>query len=247
MKKYKEIFSVIMPAYNAEKTIKKSVQSILNQTYSDFFLYIIDDNSTDSTPQIINKFDDPRVILLKNSNGKGVASARNLGINSCQGTYIAFCDSDDLWMPNKLERQLFFLNKSYDVVCSNYEVFNNNGFVVNARVSPEIINYEKMLGSNYIGNLTGVYNSSKIGKVYQKEIGHEDYIMWLTILKKTEHCYCIQENLAQYRISPNSLSSSKFKAVMWQWYIYRKELKIKFWKSVVLLLSYMKNALIKRI
>ncbi|HEI2955634.1 TPA: glycosyltransferase family 2 protein, partial [Escherichia coli] len=119
-----ETVSIIMPAYNAEETIKDSILSILKQTYEDFKLYIINDNSSDSTEHIIKSIIDERIVYLLNRNGKGVSSARNVGIAACNGRYIAFCDSDDVWFETKLEEQLKILSAgNYKVVCSNYEVF----------------------------------------------------------------------------------------------------------------------------
>ena len=145
------------------------------QTYEDFKLYIINDNSSDSTEHIIKSIIDERIVYLLNRNGKGVSSARNVGIAACNGRYIAFCDSDDVWFETKLEEQLKILSAgNYKVVCSNYEVFYADTNVIKERRFKEVITYNNMLQSNHIGNLTGIYDSTQIGKVYQQEIGHED-------------------------------------------------------------------------
>ncbi|WP_231135758.1 glycosyltransferase family 2 protein [Proteus terrae] len=240
-----EIFSIIMPAYNAEKTIFYSIESILNQTYSNFKIYIINDNSCDKTENIILSFSDERIIYIKNKKNMGVSLSRNIGIKLSKGKFIAFLDSDDLWVPNKLEEQYKKLINGWDVVCSNYTTFDETNQIKH-RVSPEIINYSDMLLSNFIGNLTGVYNKDNIGKVYQKNKGHEDYIMWLDILKKSKKAYCIQKPLAKYRISEKSLSGNKLKAMQWQWSIYRNELNLSFIKSSYYFINYIYNALKKR-
>ncbi|MBQ0213166.1 glycosyltransferase family 2 protein [Proteus vulgaris] len=240
-----ELVSIIMPAFNAEKTIKSSIESILNQTIKDFRIYIIDDNSIDTTSKIIHSFNDERIIYIQNNNNQGVSKSRNIGIKKCKGKYIAFLDSDDQWFSNKLEKQLELLENGWDVVCSNYITFTENNNL-NRRLSPEIISYEKMLLSNFIGNLTGIYNSSSLGKFYQKEKGHEDYIMWLEILKITNKAYCIQEPLAKYRVSDTSLSGNKLKAIQWQWSIYRDELNLSLIKSSYYFINYIFNALKKR-
>lgn len=240
-----ELISIIMPAFNAEKTIKSSIESILNQTIKNFKIYIIDDSSTDTTSKIVNSFNDERIIYTYNNNNQGVSKSRNIGIKKCKGKYIAFLDSDDLWFPNKLERQLELLEKGWDIVCSNYITFTENNNL-NERSAPEIISYEKMLSSNFIGNLTGIYNSSTLGKIYQKEKGHEDYIMWLELIKIANKAYCIQEPLAKYRVSDTSLSGNKIKAMQWQWSIYRNELKLSFIKSSYYFINYIYNALKKR-
>ncbi|HEJ9421315.1 TPA: glycosyltransferase family 2 protein [Proteus mirabilis] len=234
-----------MPAYNAEKTIYYSIESILSQTYSNFKIYIINDNSSDNTENIILSFLDERIIYIKNKKNIGASLSRNIGIKLSKGKFIAFLDSDDLWLPNKLEEQYKKLVNGWDVVCSNYTTFNEKN-EIKYRTSPKIINYSDMLLSNFIGNLTGTYNKDIIGKVYQKNKGHEDYIMWLDILKKSKKAYCIQKPLAKYRISEKSLSGNKLKAIQWQWSIYRSELNLSFIKSSYYFINYIYNALKKR-
>ncbi|EML1937541.1 glycosyltransferase family 2 protein [Providencia stuartii] len=234
-----------MPVFNSEKTVSESIASVLNQTYADFKLYIINDSSTDLSKDIILSFKDTRIVYLETEKNSGVAHSRNLGIKICTGKYISFLDSDDLWLPNKLALQLTKLKAGYNVVCSNYYTFSNETDI-KLRNSPTIIKYSSMLKSNFIGNLTGTYNVSKIGKVFQKKVGHEDYVMWLEILQKAGEAFCIQDPLAKYRISNASLSSNKFKAIKWQWSIYRNDLKLSPTKSLYYFSHYLLNALKKR-
>lgn len=236
-----------MPAYNAEEYISDSIDSVLNQSIKNFELIIIDDNSQDNTTNIINKYNDPRIVLIINSNNLGVSETRNIGISAASGKYIAFLDSDDIWLPHKLSLQIMCLNDGWDVVSSNYIAFESNADnKITERKSPSIISYYDMLKSNFIGNLTGIYNVQKIGKIYQKKLGHEDYIMWLEIIKKSKKAYCIQESLAKYRLHNSSLSSNKVKAIKWQWSIYRNELKLSLPKSIYYFSHYIINALKKR-
>ncbi|EJD6040373.1 glycosyltransferase [Morganella morganii] len=236
-----------MPAYNAEEYISDSIDSVLNQSIKNFELIIIDDNSQDNTTNIINKYNDPRIVLIINSNNLGVSETRNIGISAASGKYIAFLDSDDIWLPHKLSLQIMCLNDGWDVVSSNYIAFESNADnKITERKSPNIISYYDMLKSNFIGNLTGIYNVQKIGKIYQKKLGHEDYIMWLEIIKKSKKAYCIQESLAKYRLHNSSLSSNKVKAIKWQWSIYRNELKLSLPKSIYYFSHYIINALKKR-
>lgn len=240
-----ETFSIIMPVFNSEKTVSDSINSVLNQTYSNFKLYIINDSSTDNSKDIILSFNDNRIIYLETPENLGVAYARNLGIKHCTGNYISFLDSDDLWLPQKLEMQLSKLCDGYDVVCSNYITFTNDS-ELSLRQSPTIIKYTSMLKSNFIGNLTGTYNAYNLGKFFQKKVGHEDYVMWLEILKKSNKAFCIQDTLAKYRVSNTSLSSNKFRTIKWQWSIYRNELKLSNIKSLYYFSHYILNALKKR-
>lgn len=239
--------AIIMPAHNAERTIKKSIESILNQTFPDFILYIINDASTDNTKSIILNFSDPRIVYLENEYNMGVASSRNKGIKLSNSQYIAFLDSDDLWLPEKLQKQITYLEDGWNVVNSNYYSFKKHeNELLSVRKSPNVISYECMLKSNFIGNLTGIYNCENVGKIYQKQSGHEDYIMWLEIIKKANKSFCIQEPLAKYRLSDDSLSGNKFKAMKWQWKIYRDELGFNILKSLYYFMFYTVNAIKKR-
>lgn len=244
-----EKVSVIMPVYNAKYTVVQSIDSILNQTYKNIRLYIIDDCSTDGTLDLLESLysTNDRVVICRNQKNKGVAKTRNVGIEKSQGEYIAFCDSDDLWSETKLEKQLDILDTGdIDVVCANYSTIDIKGEEIVKVKAPEFITYKMMLGKNYIGNLTGVYNAKKLGKFYQKSIGHEDFLMWLEILRETKHAKCIQEYLAQYRVSRESLSANKLVAAQWTWDIYRKQLKLSMFPSLYFFSQYAFRGLLKK-
>lgn len=242
-----ETVSIIMPAYNAERTIGESIDSVLAQTYDNFKLYIVDDASLDRTGNIIRSYKDNRIVYIKNAENLGVAKSRNCAILNCTGQYIAFLDSDDIWVADKLEKQIFFLKNGWDVVCSNYSTFKIDPVdVISLRQSPEKITYKHMLKSNFIGNLTGVYNAAKLGKILQVNSGHEDYIMWLEIMKISSRAYCIQDCLAHYRVNAKSLSSNKFKTLTWQWNIYRGNLRFNFVKSIYYFVFYIYYGVLKR-
>ncbi|EOX5954297.1 glycosyltransferase family 2 protein [Providencia rettgeri] len=240
-----ETFSIIMPAYNSEKTIIDSINSVLEQDFDSFILYIVNDASSDNTKDMILSINDKRIIYLENERNLGVAESRNKALIKAKGEYIAFLDSDDIWLPKKLSYQLKLFNEGWDVVCSNYITFTHlNSSTI--RKSPQVITYTDMLKSNFIGNLTGAYNRKKLGVFQQKKIGHEDYIMWLQIIQKAKKAFCIQEPLAKYRLSENSLSGNKLKAMTWQWSIYRNEVKLSILKSSYYFSHYILNALKKR-
>ncbi|WP_323900238.1 glycosyltransferase family 2 protein [Aeromonas caviae] len=184
--------------------------------------------------------------MIKNSKNVGVAEARNIGIKMAMGKYIAFLDSDDQWSVNKLQSQVKVLESGYDVVCSNYSTFSESiGFTSSVRTFPREFTYTDMLTGNKIGNLTGVYNQERIGKVFQRQVGHEDYIMWLDVMSRTSKCFCVQDNLAYYRVSEKSLSGNKFKASLWQWNVYRKHLGLGVFKSAYYWHCYVFNALVR--
>lgn len=243
-----ETVSIIMPAYNAARYIRHSVTSVLSQTFCDWRLYIVDDASTDDTANVVADINDVRIeYILLNDNG-GVANARNVGIQSAKGKYIAFLDSDDLWEPNKLKKQISLLEQGYAVVCGNYSTFLSDDIdhPVSVRTSPMEFSYRDMLNSNRIGNLTGIYNRELLGTFYQERCGHEDYLMWLSIMKVAKKAACVQDVIARYRLSSNSLSANKLTAAKWQWHIYRHKLLLSLSASLYHWLSYVVIALKKR-
>jgi Glycosyltransferases involved in cell wall biogenesis len=243
-----EVVSIIMPAYNAERFIAKSIESVLAQTFTNWRLYIIDDASGDNTSIVVNSYNDPRITYVLKAENEGVAAARNEGIRRAQGHYISFLDSDDLWESQKLEKQLLMLEQGFDVVCSSYGVFSDDAnFLLGIRCFPEVFTYSRMLRGNCIGNLTGIYNQKKLGKCFQHRCGHEDYLMWLELIQRAGKGYCVKGVLAKYRISASSLSGNKIKAAKWQWNIYRQMLGLGFLFSSYLWVNYVFHALMGRI
>ncbi|WP_200886020.1 glycosyltransferase family 2 protein [Aeromonas caviae] len=243
-----EVVSIIMPLYNSSKYIEESILSVINQSFVFWCLYIVDDCSTDNSLSLVQSLaeKDSRIKIINNSKNVGVAEARNIGIKMAMGKYIAFLDSDDQWSVNKLQSQVKVLESGYDVVCSNYSTFSESiGFTSSIRTFPREFTYTDMLTGNKIGNLTGVYNQERIGKVFQRQVGHEDYIMWLDVMSRTSKCFCVQDNLAYYRVSEKSLSGNKFKASLWQWNVYRKHLGLGVFKSAYYWHCYVFNALVR--
>lgn len=239
-----------MPTYNSSAYIADSILSVIKQDFHDWHLYVIDDASTDDTSKIVTAFSDydSRITYLYQLENRGVATTRNIGIEKSTGKYIAFLDSDDVWEPNKLKLQVSYLEQGYDVVCSHYALFiDDPNNIIGVRACPIKIDYSRMLRGNCIGNLTGIYNRYKLGKVLQKKCGHEDYLMWLELLNCSGYAICVQQVLARYRVTANSLSSNKIKAASWQWRIYRNYLKFNFIKSIYYLSCYGLNAVLKRL
>ena len=239
--------SIIMPVYKARETIEQAVQSVIAQDYQNWELIIVNDSCPeDSCSQIESLIGtNSQVIQINNITNQGVAISRNKGIAKAKGKVIAFLDADDYWHPDKLSLQIEKINDGYNVVCSNYvrvELNSKNTEVFHK----EEFDYSDMLKSNQIGNLTGMYRCENIGKIYQKDIGHEDYVMWLEVVKLAKKGYSIQKPLAYYRVSSSSLSSNKFQAANWQWRVYRKELKLSLITSLYFFSNYIYSALKKR-
>lgn len=241
------VFSIITPSYNSALYISDTITSVISQSYTDWEMIIVDDFSTDRSLDIIMDYSqqDSRIKIIRHSENSGVAIARNTAIEKAKGRYITFLDSDDQWLPHKLELQLEQFKKGADVVYSSYYRFFEDNTEKLVTV-PEIIDYKNLLLGNCIGNLTGAYNADTLGKFYQKEVGHEDYLMWLSIVKKSGYGVGLQVPLARYRVGKESLSSSKIKSAQWTWNIYRKHLKLSLFKSIYSFSGYAFNSIFKR-
>lgn len=244
-----KLISIIMPAYNANKTIQESIESILKQTYTNWELIIIDDSSKDNTLNIIEEYrkNDHRIKIIKNEENLGVAETRNKGLNKAQGDYIAFLDADDMWINTKLEKQLtFMLNNNLTFTFTDIIVLN--GGKEKEIHFDKVIDFNKLLKSNQISCLTVMLESSLILESRMKSIGHEDYLFWLEIIKKNDiKAYNVNEVLGYYREASGSLSSNKIKAAKWQWNIYRNELNLPFLQSVINFTFYAINGIAKRL
>ncbi|WP_045499812.1 glycosyltransferase family 2 protein [Vibrio hyugaensis] len=242
--------SVIMPAYNSDMFIHRSIESILNQTYTDLELIIINDKSIDDTMNVVKSFTDERIKVISNQVNLGVALTRNEGLKVAKGRFIAFLDSDDIWNPRKLELQVKALLDDQNAACCHtaYERINEHDEKIGHVRAVEKVDHKLLLRGNFIGNLTGVIDTNKIPfKVEQVNVKHEDYLMWLNILKGSDKHYSIgiNEPLAKYRVH-TSLSSNKFKSMYWHWSILRKQLNINAIRSFYYLTNYTFNALKKR-
>lgn len=206
------LVSIIMPSWNTGSYIGESIQSVISQTYKSWELIIVDDCSTDNTDQVVDKLNDTRIRYLKNEKNMGAALTRNRAISEAKGEWIAFLDSDDLWQPNKLERQISFMkNNGYIFSYHDYEKIDDKSKPLNIRVTgPEIVTKKKMYNYGYPGCLTFMYNAKKIGIIQIKDIKkNNDYAILLKICKKA-NCYLLKENLAQYRIRDKSISHDSF-------------------------------------
>lgn len=236
--------SIITPCYNAEKYLSQTVESVLSQTWQDWELLIIDDCSSDNSMNIIRDYSrrDARVRYFKTEEPSGSPTLpRNIGIENARGRYIAFLDSDDLWLPTKLEEQVKALvtNPDAAVVFSCYDKINEKGEHL-GRVDTSVskVSYEELLYGNVIGCLTGMYDTEKVGKVFMRYVGHEDYVLWLEILKKGYVAVNTCNVQAMYRVRSGSVSADKFKAARWQWNIYRNVECLSIFKAVRCFVAY---------
>jgi glycosyltransferase involved in cell wall biosynthesis len=237
MIKINSLVSIITPLYNSEKFIEETIQSVLNQTYSNWEMIIVNDCSTDNGVDILKKYSekDNRIKLIQLIKNGGGAVARNRAIEEAKGKYIAFLDSDDLWKPEKLEKQIKFMKEnSYSFTFTKYQQMNENGEKLEKYIEvPKTLNYKQALLKNPIGCLTVIYDSEKLGKVYLPLIRkRQDYALWLKILKSGVTGYGLNENLAYYRLRENSISSNKVDLIKYQWKLYREIEKLNIFESI---------------
>lgn len=213
-----------MPCYNSEQTISQSIDSVLEQTYPQWELIIIDDNSTDSSYSLVSEKSkqDDRIKLLRNNTNLGAAFSRNRAIEKANGRYIAFLDSDDIWLPDKLKKQISFMKDTRAVLSyTSYKIFRNNNILSVVHARP-YTNYKQLLKYNHIGCLTAVYDAFLIGKQYMPTIRkRQDYALWLKILNQGHVAQGLDVPLALYRTgSRDSISHKKFNLLGYQWYLY---------------------------
>ena len=232
------LVSIITPMYNSENFILKTIESVVNQTYSNWELLLIDDGSTDNTIQIVEDFKQKytNIKLFQNPTNLGAAQSRNKGILEAKGDYIAFLDADDLWKSIKLDLQIQFMQThNCDVSFSSYEQIDENGKPLHKLVQalPKLT-YNKYLKTNYIGNLTGMYNAKALGKIISPDLRkRQDWLLWLAAIKKSgKPALGIQESLAYYRVRQNSISSNKIELLKYNYLVYKKGLGFSTIKSL---------------
>lgn len=245
-----DLVSVIIPMYNSEKYIAQTIESVQAQTIKNWEIIIEDDRSTDQSAEIVDSYRkrDGRIFYYLEDKKSGVAKARNDAIYHAKGRYLAFLDSDDLWCPEKLERQLqLMLKTGASFVYSACEVIDEAGNKTGQiRRVPEQLDYNKLLHGNVIPCLTVMLDREVIGEFRMPQMGHEDYATWLTILKKIPEAYGINEPLAMYRVNRQSVSANKFRAIKWVWNVYRKNQKLPVYESLWYLTGHILQALRKR-
>lgn len=244
------LVSIITPCYNSESFIALTIQSVLAQTFSRWEMLVIDDCSTDRSSVIVKDYEakDSRIKYLKTvSPSRSPTQPRNLGIRAARGRYIAFLDSDDLWLPQKLEEQLENSDRNgVAIIFSNYEKINKDGTRSGRKViAPSNVDYSCLLKGNCIGCLTGMYDTAKVGKMFFKNVRHEDYVLWLEILRKGYKAQNTNTVAALYRVGNLSVSSNKLKILSWQWNILRNEEHLPIYKAVYFYAHYAVRAFMK--
>jgi teichuronic acid biosynthesis glycosyltransferase TuaG len=219
------LVSIITPSWNVERFIEETIRSVQAQTFADWELLIVDDCSTDKTPELIEAISarDPRVKLIRQQKNGGPALARQASIDHAQGRYLAFLDSDDLWLPHKLERQLAFAREkraalSYTAFRRIDEANTTTGRLIDV---PASLTYGQLLKNTAIATLTALVDREITGPVAMKNEGYDDFCLWLSILKPGHTAFGLNEDLARYRVRGASVSSRPVRSAQWVWQIYR--------------------------
>ena len=229
-----DLVSIIMPVYNGANTVGESIASILAQTYEHWELIIVDDCSTDNTGDIVAQYTSENVHYWRQLQNTGVAGARNKAISMAKGRYIAFLDCDDLWLPEKLERQLVFMkDNDYGFTYTEYRQFTDNPQSAGAIVKVhDYVDYKELLKGNDIGCLTVMLDREKFPKIKMPKDRHEDYITWLNLLHCGQRAYGLHLDLARYRKSEKSLTGNKWQSLKWTWDVYRKSQALSRYQSI---------------
>lgn len=245
-----DLVSIIMPSYNTGAFIAESIQSVLNQTYTNWELIIVDDCSTDNTDEILNMYlEDKRIRYLKNEKNFGAAISRNRALREAKGRYIAFLDSDDLWEPEKLRLQLSFMKeKGYAFTYTDYRMQVNGVWQPYIYTAPDVVNRRKMYNYCYFSTITVMYDSNVVGLIQIADIKkNNDYAMWLQAVEKTK-CYRLPMCLSYYIKHDNSISSgSKWKLIKHHYIMFRKALNKGKTVSAVLTANNLIHGVIKKI
>lgn len=243
----KPLVSIVMPAYNSSATIRESIDSVLHQTFTDWELIIIDDCSEENIEEKVRSYSDRRIHYYRLAENHGVAHARNVAIKKARGRYLAFLDSDDLWLPEKLERQIQFMERNhYAFTYTWYRQFKENAQKTGRLIKTKTwVSYERLLHGNDIGCLTVMIDRNQIPHVFMPLERHEDYVAWLNILKEGWKAYSLSEDLARYRVSGKSVSGNKWKSFVWTWQVYRKSQHLTLIKSCQNMIFYVFSGFLK--
>ncbi len=218
-----DLVSIIMPSYNTAKYIKNSVNSVLAQTYQNWELLIVEDCSTDNTMEVLSAFDDKRIKVFVNEHNSGAALSRNFALRQAKGRWIAFLDSDDIWHPQKLEKQIAFMEQNgYAFTFTDYRIRLNGEWLPYINTGPDVVNKRKMYNYCYFSTITVMYDVNVIGLIQIENLRkNNDYAMWLKAIEKSK-AYRLSECLSYYIKHSGSVSSGKkIKLLVWHYALFR--------------------------
>ncbi|MFV7759053.1 glycosyltransferase family 2 protein [Shewanella algae] len=241
------LVSIVMPTYNSYSTVADSIESVLRQSYRNWELIIVDDHSHDGTWELISQYatNYEGIFVFQNKVNRGAGISRNFAIRKAKGRFIAFLDSDDLWLEDKLSKQIsFMLDNNYYFTYTYYRRFTDGKLLELVR-APLSTTYKKLVYSNVIGCLTAIYDVSYLGKRYMPSIRkRQDMGLWLDILKDIPEAYCLPVELARYRVG-TGMTSNKFSVLSYQWCFYREVLGLGFFRSLFTFSVYAVKGILK--
>ena len=251
-----ELVSIIVPVYCAAPYIAETIKMVRGQTYHHWELILVDDASSDNSMQIIQEImdkevADKRLHLIRKDRNEGAAKARNTGIAEAQGRYIAFLDADDIWHPDKLEKEIAFMEEKHaGFAFTAYEFGDENARGTGKIVKvPEQLTYRQALSRTVIFTTTVMFDTTVIPKelIWMPTVESEDTATWWKILRAGYTAYGYQESLAIYRRPAKSLSSNKFVAMKRIWHLYRREEKLSLLSSAIRFCLWAVRATLRRI
>ena len=237
------IVSIIVPAYNSECYIGRTIESVISQTYKFWEMIIVDDCSLDKTAEVILSYSlkDKRIKYKKLEVNSGAAVARNVAMSMATGQYIAFLDSDDVWLPDKLSTQIQFMQENnYKFTCTDYEQIDETGRCLGKIIHcREKADYNRVLLDCPIGNSTVMYDVTQMGKFEVPNIRkRNDDALWLKMLKSEKFIYGLNQVLVQYRMRHDSISANKFQLIKYHWVLYRKIEHLNIMRSIFYILHW---------
>lgn len=237
------LISIITPAYNCANYIGTTIESVLSQTYSYWEMIIVDDCSSDNTEEVVLHYasKDSRIKYKKLEVNSGAAVARNVAMSMATGQYIAFLDSDDVWLPDKLLTQIQFMQENnYKFTCTDYEQIDETGRHLGKIIHCiEKADYNRVLLDCPIGNSTVMYDVTQMGKFEVPNIRkRNDDALWLKMLKSEKFIYGLNQVLVQYRVRHDSISANKFQLIKYHWVLYRKIEHLNIMRSIFYILHW---------
>lgn len=243
------LITVVMPNYNGHRFVEQAIDSVLNQTYQNFELLVVDDCSKDDSLQLIQRKaqSDKRIRVIALEHNAGVANVRNRGIKEAKGKYIALLDNDDLWTEDKLERQLAIAERGADIVYCSYDFIDEqNKTIKKSFIVPQQTNFNKMLASSVISCSTSFIKTELMqAHPFNPEFYHEDYVLWMELLQVCPTAYGDQKVLMHYRQVTGSRSNKKGNAAKERWNTYRKALNLNALTSAWAFMRYAMNGIVK--
>lgn len=246
-----DLVSIIMPAFNSGDFIGITLNSVIAQTYQNWEVIVIDDCSTDNTAEVVKTYmlKEPRIRYYRLDLNSGAAIARNKAVDLARGKYMAFLDSDDVWFPEKLSKQINFMKQNnYNFTCTNYTKIDEKGNYLNRTIKAKSkSDYDGVL-MTCPGNSTVIYDAEKLGKFKIPDIKkRNDYVMWLQVIKKEKYLYGLEEPLGSHRIRTGAISSKKSSLISYHWKVYREIEQLSIVKSSYLLFYWVIAAVFKLI